>query len=287
MVDGRVADRLLGRHVRGRAERHAGRGEPGTRPGTILRRGRDRLGDAEVSDDRVPAREKHILRLEVAVHHASTVRVRQRVGQLADDAGPVRHRQRALARETSAQRFAVHVRHHVKQQAVRITRVVDAEHVGVCQPSRDADLMEEALGTCDGDVPVENLHGDGPIVAEVTRQVNRGHPAAPKLTLDGVVGRQGAPKRVSEVGALCRSARRLSPGELGEHRRGEMGRASAENGVEPCGAVARVEQPRRARVQRRVRAARLRQIGGALGGRAVERTVHDALNYPPSLGGGR
>jgi hypothetical protein len=74
VVGGGVGERLLGRHVGRRAERDADGGEPLARGD----RGRDRLRDAEVGDHGGAARQQHVLGLDVAVHHAVGVRVRQR-----------------------------------------------------------------------------------------------------------------------------------------------------------------------------------------------------------------
>jgi hypothetical protein len=95
-----IADRLLGRHVRRRPQGHAGRRERARVRGSPLRGRRHRLGDSEVGDDCVPAREEHVLGLEVAMHHAMGVRVRQRVGELAQETPGVRERQRAFARHS-------------------------------------------------------------------------------------------------------------------------------------------------------------------------------------------
>jgi hypothetical protein len=44
------------------------------------------LGDAKVGDQGVPVREEYVVRLDVAVHDPTGVRVRQRLGHLAYDA---------------------------------------------------------------------------------------------------------------------------------------------------------------------------------------------------------
>ena len=83
-----------------------------------------------------PSGEQHVLRLQVAVHDAVRVRVRQRVGELAHEAHRVGERKRALARQPRPQRLALDVRHHVVQQPVRLAGVVDAEDVRVRQAGR-------------------------------------------------------------------------------------------------------------------------------------------------------
>jgi hypothetical protein len=98
MIRRRVAHGLLGRHVRRRPHRDAGGGEIRVRRRRVLCGGGERLGDTEVGDHSVPARQQHVLRLEVPVHDTPAVRVPERVGQLAHQAHRVRQRERAIAR---------------------------------------------------------------------------------------------------------------------------------------------------------------------------------------------
>jgi hypothetical protein len=57
---------------------------------------------------------------------------------------------------------------------------------------RESDLAQKTLGAREPDVLIDNLDGDGAIVAEVAREIDRGHPATSELTLDGVaVGQRG------------------------------------------------------------------------------------------------
>ena len=72
-------------------------------------RQRDRFRHAEVGDDGVAAVDQDVGRLHVAVHHAVRVRVRQRVGHLADDRDDVGERQPSLALEPLLQRLALDV----------------------------------------------------------------------------------------------------------------------------------------------------------------------------------
>jgi hypothetical protein len=86
-VDGALAERLLGAHVRRRPHGHAGDGEA-----LVLLR---RAGDAEVGDEGAPALpvEEHVVGLHVAVHHAVRVGVGERVGHLGDEAARLGVRQ--------------------------------------------------------------------------------------------------------------------------------------------------------------------------------------------------
>jgi hypothetical protein len=46
---------------------------------------------------------------------------------------------------------------------------------------------------------MEDLDGDGAIVAEVMGEEDRGHAAVPELALEGVPGRQCLPQPLAEV----------------------------------------------------------------------------------------
>ena len=55
------------------------------------------------------------------------------------------------------------------------------------QPRGEPDLLQEPLGAERlGELRVENLERHEPVVPEVVRQVDRGHPPAAELALDGV-----------------------------------------------------------------------------------------------------
>ena len=112
MVDVGVAERLLGRHVRRRPERHAGRGERRPRIGRGVAAPSARghahgARDAEVGDHGVTVGEEDVLGLHVPVHDAVPVRMRERVGDVAHDAPRLGERQRpAGALQAIAERLA-------------------------------------------------------------------------------------------------------------------------------------------------------------------------------------
>ncbi len=76
VVDLRAGGGLFGRHVHRRPQGHAERGDAA---GPLdVRAGADRLGHPEVRHHRHAARQEHVVRLHVPVHHPARVRVRQR-----------------------------------------------------------------------------------------------------------------------------------------------------------------------------------------------------------------
>ena len=79
VVDVRVAGRLLGRHIRGRAEGDADRGEPGVTAGSA-----QRLRHPEIGHEGVVIRDQNVVGLDVTVHHAARVSVVERVRHLTE-----------------------------------------------------------------------------------------------------------------------------------------------------------------------------------------------------------
>ena len=115
-----------------------------------------------------------------------------------------------LAIEPLAKRLAFHVGHHVIEEAVCFARVVQPEDVRMVEPRRDFDLAKEAIGTeRGGELGMQHLEGDHPLVLAVLREVNGRHAAAAKLAVDGVRLRQRAAEaldRKSHRHITCSSA---------------------------------------------------------------------------------
>ena len=89
--------------------------------------------------------QQNVLRLDVAVDDAKRVCVRQRVRDLAGDRDRVLDRQLRLALQSSAERLALHERHHVVKEAVRVAGVEHRQDVRMTQARGDLDLALEAL----------------------------------------------------------------------------------------------------------------------------------------------
>ena len=90
--------------------------------------------------------QKDVLWLDVAMDHALPVRIVERARNLRSNADRIAHRQLLLARKPITQRFARHKRHHVKDGAVHLPRVVQRENVRMLQVRGGLDLHQEPLG---------------------------------------------------------------------------------------------------------------------------------------------
>ena len=92
-----------------------------------------------------------------------------------------------LTSQTLSECCALDVGHHVVEEPVCLTGVMERQDVGVREPGGDLDLLEEALRT-DGmrQFRLEHLHGYRAPVSQVPGEVHRRHPAAAELTLETV-----------------------------------------------------------------------------------------------------
>ena len=182
-VEPALAGGLLRAHVRGRADDHAGLGEP-----LGVARAFQHLADAEVRHQHLAVGgEEHVLRLDVAMDDAVAVGVVQGGRGLARDPERVAHRELLLAGEAGAEGLALDVGHGEPEPAGRVARVEHGEDVRVLEPGREADLAKEALGAeSGGELGVEDLEGDGAVVLEVAGEEDGGHATAAELALERV-----------------------------------------------------------------------------------------------------
>ena len=184
-----IGARLLGRHVRRCAERHAER-----RHAAVLRvaRGAQRLRDAEIRDHRAAAREQHVVGLDVAVHDSVFVRIRERGGDLAQHANGMVDGQLAVPREANPQRLAVHERHREVRQAVRLARGEQRHDVWMLELGRKEDL---ALETFERDLRRglrrEHLDHDLAVERGLLGDEHARHPTAAEFALERVASAQG------------------------------------------------------------------------------------------------
>ena len=201
-----AAHRLLGAHVRRRADGHARACQP--LPSSHAHRARD----AEIGHERATVGEQDVLRLDVAMDDALRVRVRQRLGDLLRQVERFVDRQLLLAIELVAQRRAFDEGHRVVQLPVRRARVEHAHDVRVLERAADLDLAQEAFGAeRGGELRVQHLDRDVAVVAPGRTPGTRwpSHPV-PALARGGTSPRahcerpSGSPKR--STSGSCRTA---------------------------------------------------------------------------------
>ncbi len=184
-VRSRSAAGLFGAHVLRSTEGHPGVGDRAV--GREVRRQRPR--DAEVSEQRISlGRQEDVLRLDVAVNHAVLVRIVEGARDLPRDPERILERQLLDSAQPIAQALAFHVGHgEPEQPGGRPAGVMDGEDVRVLELGDELDFSAEALRSKRrGEVGVEHLHGDSPMVLGVEREKYRGHATAPELTLERV-----------------------------------------------------------------------------------------------------
>jgi hypothetical protein len=182
-----LAHRLLGAHVVGSAERHAGLGHPGA---TRLAGSQ---GDAEIRHQRLPVVQQDVLGLDVAMDDAVAVGIVERAGHLARDGEGLADGQLLLAGEPVAQRFAFDERHDVEEEPVDLARIEERQDMRVLQVRGGPDLGQEPLGADHGrQLGAQQLEGDRAAVPDIVGQVDRGHPAGTELAVEPVaIGERG------------------------------------------------------------------------------------------------
>jgi hypothetical protein len=130
----RLAERLLGRHVGERADRHARHGHARRRRRRIVRTlGGQPLGQAEVDDLReAVGRDHHVLGLQVAVDDPNGVGLGQPLGDLRRNREHLLRRQRAAC-ERLAKRLPLDELHRDVEAAFGFSNVVHRDDVRVVE----------------------------------------------------------------------------------------------------------------------------------------------------------
>jgi hypothetical protein len=193
-IDGLVGGCLLRAHVQRGSHGEPGPGQPacfssGTGcPSAAL----DRPGNTKIRDHRVAATQEDVLRLDVPMHHAVLVRVSQRIRHFGGHRGGRTNRQPALALEPLPERLAFDIGHDEVRQwgtsaIVDHPGVEDRKDVRVLQPSHELDLAEKPLATLPAaQFGTDYLQGHRALMAKVSGEIHRGHPAGPDLPLEQV-----------------------------------------------------------------------------------------------------
>jgi hypothetical protein len=234
------AEELLRRHVLRRAE-HLAR----------LREARVRadLREAEIQDlgdllVLVLAHHEHVVGLEIAVHDAALVRVRQALRDVAREHDGARLAQAPLAREHVGEALAVHVLHGDVEQALgRLAEVEHAHDVAVREQAGRLGLALEAgaAARVEREIAVEDLHREEARDAHVRGAVHLAHAARGDAVLDAVpVAHDRAEQRIRDVGArgdaIARAgAARLEggPAALAEAHQAAFSGSSPDSGSPP------------------------------------------------------
>jgi len=226
-VDLALAERLLGAYVAWRANRDSGSRNALRAVGV-----RKRARNSEIGDECLSARQQDVRRLDISVNDAFCVSRGERAGDFPNERRDGFNRHGSISLETLAERFAIHERHHVIQQSVRFSRIVEREDVRMTEPRADGDFVLEPLDANEtSDLRVEHLDGGFPLELLVVSEVNHRHATATELALDGVT-----------VGE-----RLAYPGKqhTGDHRRSTNGKPTSSGPSSSTRSMARPRSPRK------------------------------------------
>ena len=206
-IEAPLSHGLLGAHVMRGAEPQAGLGQV---LGVELP---DGAGNAEIRDSRMATGKEDVLRLDVPVHHAVRVGVRQGIGHVPCDPDGLRDRQLALPIHASAQRSALGERHGVPEVFGGLAGVEHREDMGVLELCGEVDLALKALAADGyGEFGQEHLECHLPAMPQVLREVDGGHATAPEDTLAAIAPGEFLFQR--ERGPSWPPARRVSAARL-------------------------------------------------------------------------
>jgi hypothetical protein len=192
-----VAERLLGRHVVGRAE-HA----PVGRQALLV----ERAGDSEVGDlGGALAVDQHVLRLHVAMHDVVRVGTAERAGDLDRVGDRLVHRQAAHPADALLERLALDVLEHDVRAALVLAGVDHADDVRVAELGDRARLAAEPLELVRvrRDLAVHQLDRHAALERLVERPIDGRHAAGADLGVEPVPAAQlHADERAHELGPI-------------------------------------------------------------------------------------
>ena len=121
----------------------------------------------------------HILRLQVAMNHADSVRRFKRLAYLLDDLDGLFGGKLPAQMDEGAQVFTLDVLHSDELHALGFAQVVDADDVAVRDLRGEDQLLLEALDDCgvSGVFAADRLEGDGAVQLDVPGFVDGAHAA--------------------------------------------------------------------------------------------------------------
>ena len=114
--------------------------------------------DPEVADHRTTRVHQDVCRLDVPVNHTVAVRAGECFCYVLRDLDRFVHGELMLAVQAIAERFSLHVRHHIEQEGVGLTRIEQGQYVRVLQVGGGFDLREENAGP----LPPQPTQASGP-----------------------------------------------------------------------------------------------------------------------------
>jgi hypothetical protein len=148
--------------------------------------------DSEVRNQGVLTGEEDVVGLDVAMDEVSLVCIAQRVGDFTKYPHRGVGRKGTVPGDPPGQGFSFDEGHHVVEEPVRLTRVVDGQNVWVLQPGGDLDLAREALWPHrGGEFRAKDLDRDLTVMLEILREIHRGHPAGTEFAIDPIAVGQG------------------------------------------------------------------------------------------------
>ena len=149
--------------------------------------------DTEIHYHRAAVVQQNILRLDVAMDHAVSMRVIECVGHFARNAHRFVDTELCFAIQLFANGFALNVGHDVKQKSIRRAAIEQRQNVRMLQRRRGLDLDDESLGTQHGrEFRLQYFDRDFALVLQVVREIHGRHAARTEFTLDAVaIGESG------------------------------------------------------------------------------------------------
>ena len=147
----------------------------------------------------MPAGQQDVAGLDVTVNHSGLVRVFQGVADFGRDPDRLLHGEWPIACQPILQRFALHVFHHVEEQAVGLIGLEQRHDMGVGQLRGEQDFpLEPAASQVGAGGGRQHLDGHAPAELHVGGEVDGGHTAAAQLAHEGVAAREGLGQAVEQ-----------------------------------------------------------------------------------------